>query len=701
MVSQYLHRFPRAFILLAALFAWPAMAVAAIEQRGQTASGAYYIAQAPESWRAGDALVLINHGYRIDPISPEPSLGPMPLRQHMLARGYAIVASSYSQRGWALFQTERDHRELVAAFSERFGTPGSIIATGGSMGGLVSLQQAEQTDLGAPVSGVYALCAPLAGTRVWDQALDLRLAYDRVCDNVTGGELPSGDSAFPYILKASDINSYGDLSGGGQLALRIAKCTGYKLPSWLVTSGMRQRMQRLQDATGVDPEFFLENMFYATYGISELVRDPAKIGERPALGNRHVIYGEASVQSGIRRVDADAFAALDLKRHFTPTGRVGQAKVLTTHTSGDGLVVPEHARALEGKIPPQQWSQAFVVESKPSHCDYSDAELIGGFESLTRWIDNGPRPDPLSLQAECELQRAANPSLGACRYAPGFAPGALDAKLKPRNLDVPAIDADVSGTWYDPARPGEGFVLEALGGGNVVVTWFTYPVPGASNDQAWYTGLGRVLDNAVVVDRMEGRRGGSFNGPIDPTKVQTLPLGRLDAVLQSCGQGEYRVQAPAPFGDARRNLQRLSGVGRNGCPGATPVPSPSPFVAWSGAWYEADKSGRGVFLQVQDDGRAFLVWFSFRPDGEPAWLVGEGRAEGADLVFDQLTRPVGARFGTAFDPAAVQLQPWGSVRLTGNGCSALQLSFQSGQPGYGSGLQQLTRLTTPLGAGCL
>jgi alpha-beta hydrolase superfamily lysophospholipase len=105
---------------------------------------------------------LIDHGYDIEPANGAPTLGPAPLRQRMLARGFAIAASSYSQRGWALFRTAADHRELLAAFAARFGMPGSIFASGGSMGGVVALQQAEQGDLGAPVTGVYAICAPLA-----------------------------------------------------------------------------------------------------------------------------------------------------------------------------------------------------------------------------------------------------------------------------------------------------------------------------------------------------------------------------------------------------------------------------------------------------------------------------------------------------------------------------------------------------------
>jgi hypothetical protein len=539
-----------------------------------------------------------------------------------------------------------------------------------------------------------------AAGRVWEQALDIRLTYDAVCANVTAGELPRGDDAFPYILRTADIDDYASLSGGGELALRIAKCTGYKLPDFLVTSGMRERYTRIRTATGVDGEFFLENMFYATYGLSELYRDPLKIGERAAVSNRNVIYPEERVQRDIRRVDADAFASLDLKRHFQPQGRIGSAKLLTTHTSRDGLVPPAHARALEGRVPENQWSRAFVVESNARHCDYTDAELIGGFEALTSWVDGGVKPDAVAIQSACERERLANPALGACRYDANYMPPPLSQAVKPRNDPGAPIDERTSGLWYDPARSGEGYLIEALGGGRVTVTAFTFPAVGSAADQAWFTGAGHVIDNNIVIDRIEGRRNGSFGPSFNPQALESIPLGRFDAALATCGAGEQRVQGVAPYTSSRRPLQRLSRIGAARCPGEGVPTTISPFARWSGAWYEADKPGRGLFLQVQDDGRAFLVWFSFRPDGEPAWIIGEGHAEGGDLVFPSMTRPIGTHYGNAFNAANVRLEAWGSVRLSGNGCGSIAVGHVSSQPGYGSGNIAMTRLTTPLGAGC-
>jgi hypothetical protein len=81
-------------------------------------------------------------------------------------------------------------------------------------------------------------------------------------------------------------------------------------------------------------------------------------------------------------------------------------------------------------------------------------------------------------------------------------------------------------------------------------------------------------------------------------------------------------------------------------------------------------------------------------------MLGEGHVEGADLVFPALTRPTGTRYGSEFNPAAVVREVWGSVRISGSGCSALRVDYDAQQAGWGKGRFDFSRLTTPLGAGC-
>jgi len=117
----------------------------------------------------------------------------------------------------------------------------------------------------------------------------------------------------------------------------------------------------------------------------------------------------------------------------------------------------------------------------------------------------------------------------------------------------------------------------------------------------------------------------------------------------------------------------------------------------SGAWFDASRSGEGIILQVLPSGRALAIWFTYPAAGEPgeqAWLIAqEGIIEGDAVRFSQVLRPLGGRFGAAFDPAQVQLQNWGTLEMRFSSCNASTLSW-SGPASYGSGSRALTRLST-------
>src|SRR5690606_36708092 len=131
-----------------------------------------------------------------------PGLGP--LQDLMLDEGYAIAATSYRQRGWALFHAIADNRDLLEVFEREVGLPGEILPFGGSMGGLVALRLAESRGF-PPVRGVFALCPAAAGSRLWDAAIDLRLAFDVVCEGAGADDLPIGSAPLEWALDLEDI----------------------------------------------------------------------------------------------------------------------------------------------------------------------------------------------------------------------------------------------------------------------------------------------------------------------------------------------------------------------------------------------------------------------------------------------------------------------------------------------------------------
>lgn len=118
--------------------------------------------------------------------------------------------------------------------------------------------------------------------------------------------------------------------------------------------------------------------------------------------------------------------------------------------------------------------------------------------------------------------------------------------------------------------------------------------------------------------------------------------------------------------------------------------------ALSGAWYDPERSGEGVIVQILPDGRAIAVWFTYPAAGEPgeqAWLISsEGELSGNSIHFRTVFRPQGARFGAAFDPAAVRYEPWGEMRMRAIDCQTVEFSYV-GPAAYGSASRRLSRLT--------
>lgn len=62
-------------------------------------------------------------------------------------------------------------------------------------------------------------------------------------------------------------------------------------------------------------------------------------------------------------------------------------------------------------------------------------------------------------------------------------------------------------------------------------------------------------------------------------------------------------------------------------------------------WFNPDRDGEDVFLQVLDDGRVLLTW-SYGNDQRQVWLVGAGSSDPYGAVDIPLSITDGARFGT-------------------------------------------------------
>jgi len=411
------------------------------EISGQLASGAWYRIAVPEGWQAGGVIVLYQHGFDFSTPSGPPSLGP--LKDLALSEGYAVAASSFRTRGWALFHAIDDNRDLLGVFAQRVGMPGYMLPFGGSMGGLIALRLAEAEGF-PPVPGVFTMCPAAAGARVWDTAIDLRLAYATVCRDA--GELSHGEAPLWWAFNLDAIpDNLGDLSNLAgvvdnaqviEALAQINRCTGLNLPAYLRNESMRRRLAQLMTFSHIsDEKFFLTNLGYSTFVLADLVRAPDKLAGLNPFMTAGVDYrDDAQIDAGIERIVADPLAWQALHAASDFRGRIGSAKVLSLHTSKDELVIPGNEDYIRAVLPEQQRTLAIVAEDAPTHCGFNLAEGVAGWEALRAWIAGAPQPRVSDLQTLCTSLLAQAPDAGPCRFDPAAQVERFDAAVRPRAL---------------------------------------------------------------------------------------------------------------------------------------------------------------------------------------------------------------------------------------------------------------------------
>ena len=261
------------------------------------------------------------------------------------------------------------------------------------------------------------------------------------------------------------------------------------------------------------------------------------------------------------------------------------------------------------------------------------------------------------------------------------------------------IQAGHSAMWYDPARSGEGWMLEILPDDGAVVYWFTFDDEGKPR---WLGGNGTIVrsdaGDELQFESLYAAHGPRFGPEFDPADAVREDVGSAIFRFQDCNSGEIAFDA---YGKQRTfPLTRLTRtMGANGCRPihGTPGEPIQPYAGQSGSWYDPASSGQGFTLAWLANGDAALVWFTFDNEGKPYWMTAIGKPEDERIVFPELLSVQGGRFAEAFDPEAVTRTPWGRMELALE-CDAGQASYFPAEEGFAEGqldLQRLTRLESP------
>jgi hypothetical protein len=124
---------------------------------------------------------------------------------------------------------------------------------------------------------------------------------------------------------------------------------------------------------------------------------------------------------------------------------------------------------------------------------------------------------------------------------------------------------------------------------------------------------------------------------------------------------------------------------------------PSVDHRFNGAWFDTSHDGEGFIIEVLEDERVVIYWFTYQQDGSQRWMLGTGEIEDNIIRTDALMDASGGRFGADFDPDDVILKNVGSLTISFLDCSTALVNYSV--DGNGDH-QNTTRLTHVYGHGC-
>lgn len=157
----------------------------AVHAEGRSESGALWVLDKPAAWN--HSLVVYLHGYTL-PSNPVALPNNGEVRDSLLARGFAVAASSYSSNGFAVKDGMRDSDALREIFRQRVGEPRHTYLLGRSLGGLIGLLLTQR----APehYDGSLLVCGIAGGSTEEIQYIgDIRVLFDTVYPGVLPGDL--------------------------------------------------------------------------------------------------------------------------------------------------------------------------------------------------------------------------------------------------------------------------------------------------------------------------------------------------------------------------------------------------------------------------------------------------------------------------------------------------------------------------------
>ncbi|MEO8802084.1 MAG: alpha/beta hydrolase, partial [Rudaea sp.] len=319
----------------------------------------------PANWNR--QLIVFFHGYTLDPVTFPSSEKISPMFDPMLAQGFAVLQSAYSQTGWAVEQASTDTELLRKFFVSKHGKPAKTFVMGMSMGGTLTVMTIEQrADIYA---GALSMCGAIEPTdRIMQRDFALRAAFDYYFPNLLGSLVP-----VPADYRSDDV-----------VVSRISAALASNPKAVRALLGF----YGAAEAANLAPI------------IADVTDDTKELQQRlhgNPFGNDVLIYtgteDDYALNDGVQRYRGESRAQVALARWHTPNGNLTRP-MLELHDTGDPLVPAsstfEYALIAQRAGHGDNFVQQYV--NKEGHCVFTPAEIGRAFDELATWVSAGKRP---------------------------------------------------------------------------------------------------------------------------------------------------------------------------------------------------------------------------------------------------------------------------------------------------------------------
>jgi hypothetical protein len=291
----------------------------------------------------------------------------------------------------------------------------------------------------------------------------------------------------------------------------------------------------------------------------------------------------------------------------------GSSDVRTVDMDGDGrldLVIAHHG-----------WGSVTTLRQE-------SGALV--FNAWVRWMENVSEADQALAIADFDGDGCKDivvAVIGGYRFLRGL------GCAQPSNAWLSSSERNVRGSWYDPDKAGQGFIVDVVPNGqgakSLFVGWYTFGT-GTPTAPQWFVAQGpsvlyRDPDTGLIRQTLDlfVARGGSgrFAAPpiVEVDRVGSLSFEMYDSTLMRI---DYRFDAPDPrwahVESGSALVERVPTIGDGNA-----------AQALRGSWYDPATSGQGLQLDpiAPHEGSPVLfgAWFTYhRTSGERMWLVLQG-----------------------------------------------------------------------------